>query len=44
MITLDDIAKKVGISKSTVSKALNHASDISEYPVHSGISHHIANC
>ncbi len=30
MVTLDDIAKKVGISKSTVSKALNHASDISE--------------
>lgn len=30
MATLEDIAKKVGVSKSTVSKALNGAGDVSE--------------
>lgn len=29
MITISDIAAKLGISKSTVSKALNNATDIS---------------
>ncbi|MDE6590902.1 MAG: helix-turn-helix domain-containing protein, partial [Oscillospiraceae bacterium] len=30
MVTLNDIAAKLGISKSTVSKGLNNASDVSE--------------
>ena len=30
MATLEDIAKKVGVSKSTVSKALNGAGDVSQ--------------
>lgn len=30
MVTMDDIAKRLGITKSTVSKALNGASDVSE--------------
>ena len=30
MATLNDIAAKLGISKSTVSKALNNASDVSD--------------
>lgn len=30
MVTMNDIAAKLGVSKSTVSKGLNHASDISE--------------
>ena len=30
MPTMDDIAKKVGVTKGTVSKALNGAPDISE--------------
>ena len=30
MVTLDDIARELGISKSTVSKALNGAKDISK--------------
>ena len=30
MATLEDIAKKVGVSKGTVSKALNGAGDVSE--------------
>ena len=29
MATINDIAKELGISKSTVSKALNNATDIS---------------
>ena len=29
MVTLNDIAAKLGISKSTVSKGLNNASDVS---------------
>ena len=30
MVTLNDIAARLGISKSTVSKGLNNASDVSE--------------
>ena len=30
MATINDIAAKLGVSKSTVSKGLNHATDISE--------------
>ena len=30
MITLNDIAAKLGLTKSTVSKGLNNASDVSE--------------
>ena len=30
MATMEDIAKKVGVSKGTVSKALNGAADVSE--------------
>ena len=30
MTTIQDIADKIGVSKSTVSKALNNAPDISE--------------
>ena len=30
MATINDIAQKLGVSKSTVSKGLNHATDISE--------------
>ena len=30
MATLEDIAKKVGVSKSTVSKALSGAGDVSQ--------------
>ena len=30
MVTINDIAAKLGISKSTVSKALNNATDVSE--------------
>lgn len=30
MATINDIAAKLGVSKSTVSKALNNATDISE--------------